>query len=565
MNDSSEDLYNEDFDFCQLQDHIRKESTKTVTPSILDQKNSIKQTKLFQNTTGRLKDSHRAIPNISDIFSLVAPKPLGSPDTFLSYPDPEKMTSLECSRELDRLHFEGILLKKGFRFFKLWRYRKVVVDRNILAYYTVDNTKLRYGIEIHPDFRVTMENVPNHPFAFSVYTGEKTKVWLFDANTIEERDSWIATIRFCIAIIKRLQNPPTLKGDGDVYNKYAIGPVLGRGRFGVVKMAEALSDHTIYAVKIINRTKVSEKTLEHELTVLRVIKERITHPNIVQTFEIYEDDYLIHIVMEYMSGGDLFERISRKGHYTESDAATITRIIAEVLDNLHKHNIIHRDIKPENIIYSSLEDNASLKLADFGCCLIRDMNDDSNMELVGTPGFVAPEVISSCVYTPACDVFGLGVTLYILLVGYPPFIGKTTQEIFEKTQSGEYLFFPNDWLDISSSALSLVRAMMDVNPAKRITVTEILNHPWIHDPHTTTMDSTAHRLERMNNTRKARKLLLSTRPGTTPNDPSAKEDTPEVETGTYTEGDILAIRTPMEEDSSKLLDEYGMFSPNFDR
>lgn len=110
--------------------------------------------------------------------------------------------------------------------------------------------------------------------------------------------------------------------------------------------------------------------------------------------EIYEDDYLIHIVMEYLGGGDLYERIVRKGFFSEPESACVIRHIGEAVRALHKQNIFHLDIKPENVIYVSQDPGSDMKLADFGCCLVVDAKVEQPNEIIGTAGYIAPEVIT---------------------------------------------------------------------------------------------------------------------------------------------------------------------------
>lgn len=159
-----------------------------------------------------------------------------------------------------------------------------------------------------------------------------------------------------------------------------------------------------YAVKIVNKKKVDRDILKHELIVLKAIKvlsyvfsynqSRVYNEHLVTIHEIYEDDYLIHIVMEYLGGGDLYERISKRGFFTEPESACVIRHIGEAVKALHVQNIFHLDIKPENVIYVSQDPASDMKLADFGCCLVVDATTEKPNEIVGTAGYIAPEVIT---------------------------------------------------------------------------------------------------------------------------------------------------------------------------
>lgn len=140
--------------------------------------------------------------------------------------------------------------------------------------------------------------------------------------------------------------------------------------------------------------------------------------------------------MEYLAGGDLFERITQQGRYTEADASSIIKQICLGVQALHTNRMLHRDLKPENIMFVN-ETGNTVKISDFGSGMI--YGDTVHKELVGTPGYIAPEVIQRFTYTPSCDVWSIGVIMFILIMGYPPFYGESQQEIFQQTLYYFYL------------------------------------------------------------------------------------------------------------------------------
>ena len=216
--------------------------------------------------------------------------------------------------------------------------------------------------------------------------------------------------------------------------------------------------------------------MRRELELLRLVD----HPNIIKTYEMYEDEKYVHIVMEELTGGDLFDHLIGRGQYTEAEAATLLKKIISAINHLHSLHICHRDIKPENFLYESPDHGADVKLIDFG--LSTKFGEDSMHTVVGTPYYVAPEVLRGN-YGKECDVWSLGVLLYVLLVGYPPFNGNSQQEIFKKIVFGEYDFNQREWEEVSLEARSLIVSMLFVNPRERATLDDVLSHEWfrIHE------------------------------------------------------------------------------------
>jgi len=186
-------------------------------------------------------------------------------------------------------------------------------------------------------------------------------------------------------------------------------------------------------------------------------------------------------VMELVTGGELFDRIVAKGQYTEKDAAKVMFTLCDALGYLHNKGIVHRDLKPENILLATPDNDAAIKIADFG--LARMISQTTMMKTAcGTPGYVAPEVLQNKGYdSGAVDVWSTGVILYILLCGFPPFYEEELPALFDQILKGRY-DFPSPWWDnISKGAKDLVRAMLTVDPKKRITAENVGKNAWIKD------------------------------------------------------------------------------------
>ncbi|XP_025830639.1 calcium/calmodulin-dependent protein kinase type 1 [Agrilus planipennis] len=261
-----------------------------------------------------------------------------------------------------------------------------------------------------------------------------------------------------------------------IEEKYVLKDMLGTGAFSVVRLAESKErPGELYAVKIIDKKalKGKEDSLENEIKVLR----KLVHPNIVQLLETFEDKNKVYLVMELVTGGELFDRIVEKGSYTEKDAADLIRQVLEAVDYMHEQGVVHRDLKPENLLYYNPDENSKIMISDFG---LSKMEDSGIMATAcGTPGYVAPEVLAQKPYGKAVDVWSIGVISYILLCGYPPFYDENDSNLFAQILKGEFEFDSPYWDEISDSAKDFIRKLMCVDVEKRYTCRQALAHPWI--------------------------------------------------------------------------------------
>ncbi|XP_046407168.1 calcium/calmodulin-dependent protein kinase type 1-like [Ischnura elegans] len=282
-----------------------------------------------------------------------------------------------------------------------------------------------------------------------------------------------------------------------VEDKYNLKELLGTGAFSEVRLAESKENPgQMFAVKIIDKKalKGKEDSLENEIKVLRRFSEtarrastasasnteeppRLKHPNIVQLLETFEDKHKVYLIMELVTGGELFDRIVEKGSYTEKDASDLIRQVLEAVDYMHEQGVVHRDLKPENLLYYSPDEDSKIMISDFG---LSKMEDSGVMATAcGTPGYVAPEVLAQKPYGKAVDVWSIGVISYILLCGYPPFYDENDANLFAQILKGEFEFDPPYWDDISDSAKDFIRQLMCVDVEKRYTCRQALAHPWI--------------------------------------------------------------------------------------
>ncbi|XP_076681652.1 calcium/calmodulin-dependent protein kinase I isoform X2 [Andrena cerasifolii] len=261
-----------------------------------------------------------------------------------------------------------------------------------------------------------------------------------------------------------------------VEDKYVLKELLGTGAFSEVRLADSKDKPGLmFAVKIIDKKalKGKEDSLENEIKVLR----RLKHPNIVQLLETFEDKHKVYLVMELVTGGELFDRIVEKGSYTEKDASGLIRQVLEAVDYMHVQGVVHRDLKPENLLYYSPDEDSKIMISDFG---LSKMEDSGIMATAcGTPGYVAPEVLAQKPYGKAVDVWSIGVISYILLCGYPPFYDENDANLFAQILKGEFEFDSPYWDDISDSAKDFIHKLMCVNVDERYTCKQALAHPWI--------------------------------------------------------------------------------------
>ena len=256
-----------------------------------------------------------------------------------------------------------------------------------------------------------------------------------------------------------------------VANYYIILKDLGHGSYGQVKKVKHKKMNEVRAMKITNKKSVSSK---YEIEILR----KISHPNITNIFEIFEDSKKYYIIMEFLEGGELFDAITSIGSFSEESACQIMKQILSAIFYLHSSNIVHRDLKPENImlLQKPQNDNYHIKLIDFGTA--KEFKPGKKMcKFIGTSYYIAPEVLKER-YDEKCDVWSCGIILYILLCGYPPFNGNTNVEIFQAIQNQNPIFTGEEWEDITSEAKDLIKLMLKKNPNERWSAEQCLKHKW---------------------------------------------------------------------------------------
>ncbi|XP_046379243.2 calcium/calmodulin-dependent protein kinase type II delta chain-like isoform X2 [Haliotis rufescens] len=268
---------------------------------------------------------------------------------------------------------------------------------------------------------------------------------------------------------------------------YELKEELGKGAFSIVRRCVQKATGLEFAAKIINTKKLSARDhqkLEREARICRLLK----HPNIVRLHDSIQDEGFHYLVFDLVTGGELFEDIVAREFYSEADASHCIQQILEGVNHCHQNHVIHRDLKPENLLLPSKPENlllaskakgAAVKLADFGLAIEVQGDQQAWFGFAGTPGYLSPEVLRKDPYGKPVDIWACGVILYILLVGYPPFWDEDQHRLYAQIKAGAYDYPSPEWDTVTPEAKNLINSMLTVNPAKRITASEALKHPWI--------------------------------------------------------------------------------------
>lgn len=203
----------------------------------------------------------------------------------------------------------------------------------------------------------------------------------------------------------------------------------------------------------------------------------LDHPNVLKVYEAYQDPLYVHLVMEMYTAGDLFDQIILLGSFSEKKASQIVEQLLETINYAQKRNLVHRDIKPSNILLDVLPDGSLVsKLVNWGSAISLQQGDLLQRQ-IGTPLFMAPEMIRKR-YDMRCDIWSIGVIMYILLSGKSPFVGKTLDEIYESVTNGAPDYTSDNWEGVSENAKDLVKNLLKTDPDQRFTTYEALKHPW---------------------------------------------------------------------------------------
>jgi len=271
--------------------------------------------------------------------------------------------------------------------------------------------------------------------------------------------------------------------DGDVWQVYKKGRKLGSGKSGMCYEGIHRVTKQSFAVKVIRVRNLDDNMKARLIDEIEYMTE-MDHPNIVKVFESFRSPTKgdFSLVMELLSGGELYEHLldSEEGRYDEPVAARLFEMMCKAVAYIHSKKICHRDLKLENFVFDETSEEAQIKLIDFGLSRRHGLGIKRMNTAVGTPYYVAPEVIERGQdYDQACDVWSLGVLLFMMLSGRPPFDAETDRGILSAIRKCRYDFSDPIWATIGSSVKDLIQRMLVTNPKKRIKPADILQHPWV--------------------------------------------------------------------------------------
>ncbi|KFK43166.1 hypothetical protein AALP_AA1G088400 [Arabis alpina] len=261
-------------------------------------------------------------------------------------------------------------------------------------------------------------------------------------------------------------------------NKYQICEEIGRGRFGTVTRVYAPITGDFYACKTIEKSSLTDDLdracLDTEPKLMALLSY---HPNIIQIHDLIDTDSTLSIYMELVDPSvSIYDRLVSSGTFSESQTASFAKQILQGLSHCHRYGVVHRDIKPENVLVDLRND--SVKICDFGSGIWLGEG-ESTVGVVGTPYYVAPEVLMGYEYGEKVDVWSVGVVVYTMLAGAPPFYGETAEEIFEAVLRGNLRFPMKVFRGVSSLAKDFMRKLICKDPSSRFSAEQALRHPWI--------------------------------------------------------------------------------------
>ncbi|KAL7516044.1 hypothetical protein ACHAWX_001102 [Stephanocyclus meneghinianus] len=273
--------------------------------------------------------------------------------------------------------------------------------------------------------------------------------------------------------------------EAELYSKYEIAEVLGVGSTSICHRCTEITTGQSRACKIIDKTEIDPQyqTMMDQFYMEIKTLRSLRHPNIIQLYDVYISDVKIYIIMELMTGGELFDYVVQKGTLTEEEASRIVRMVTSALVYMHSKNVIHRDLKPENLLLSHKPRSShdiEVKIIDFGLSKIMPESATVASSFLGTRGYLAPEMIQRREYTKSVDAWALGVIVFVLLCGCLPFDDDCqTIPNSPDLRSKFTLRFPRWAKDLSKSAKDLLNHLLDIDSRRRYTAEQALSHPWV--------------------------------------------------------------------------------------
>jgi Ca2+-binding EF-hand superfamily protein len=388
-----------------------------------------------------------------------------SPTTFLKGSPTEREDDPDEDYK-EQVMFEGEMMRKA-KENKLKKYYYKLFDKELRVYKSKDDEASKtmvnligIFIKIEPEEPLDKKNVI-YPFTL-IFPNKERTFYLLSKN---DRENWVAKVKKAI-------------GYASLTDFYDVKEPVGKGKFGTVKLGIHKKTGKKVAIKVMKKKQMTLQDIElqkREIEILKICQ----HPSIIKLLDIFENQDYIYIVMEYLKGGDLFNYLEKRDFtIPESKARELSHSIATGIFYLHSYGIAHRDLKPENILMTDESDEATPKLVDFGLSKIVGPSEKCN-DPFGTLSYVAPEVLLQKPYDKSVDLWSLGVIIYLLLSGTLPFDDDDDREIARQTIHDEVDFSYSVWKKIGSDVKSMIKKLLEKEKNKRMTLEEVLQHPWI--------------------------------------------------------------------------------------
>lgn len=290
---------------------------------------------------------------------------------------------------------------------------------------------------------------------------------------------------------------------GNILDDYMVIRVIGEGGYGQVKEVVEKKTGCKRASKTIQVKYLKKSEVDNIVREIETLK-KLDHPGVLKIFQVYRESDYFHIITDLCTGGELYDKIIKKQKLSENMAASYMFDIVSTVKYLHESGVMHRDLKPDNILFEDTSAKSRLKIIDFGASKSFKKG-KTYEEVVGTPYYIAPEVLKG-EYTEKCDIWSIGVILYTMLSGSPPFTGSSNSEIYEKILEEPLSFNSPEWSSVSTSAKSLLKKVLVKDPKKRISISEFFFNPWLQTRSTNQVPDRKLSLESIENLSKFRQV-----------------------------------------------------------
>ena len=411
------------------------------------------------NDNDNAKDSETGSILSGDLNEIKKEKAIG-----LNFDDFDEENSDEEEEQEDVLSNEGYLIKYvDGKVKKVW-FKLLGKD---LFYFKSEKDEIHKGMHNLSGVFVSEEEPKEINgkkfYCFSMTYPKKTRMYYVEKEN--EYKKWVEKLKIAT-------------GYTNLSDIYDIKEKLGSGKFGLIKLGINKKTNKKVAIKIMSKSNMANDDLELVRTEIEILKI-CQHPNIIQLYDVFENINYFYIIMEYCPGGDLFSYLEKRNfRLPENQACKFMHKMCAAIYYIHQYGIAHRDLKPENVLMTSNDENADLRILDFGLSKIIGP-DEKCTEPYGTLSYVAPEVLLDIPYGKEVDLWSLGVIAYLMLSGSLPFDDRESEEeIARKTVSEDPPYKGSIWKKISNEAKDFIKKLLVKNPEKRMNVKEALQHEW---------------------------------------------------------------------------------------